>query len=114
MPNFEIKDVILENKYVPSPYTSKVIANKISKSIEAWNLGHRITSITTDNGLNMVVAFLLLNQKDRCDEIKHLPCIAYTLQLAIRKGLASAEILVVHTRRLIQFFQSPKQIEKLE
>ncbi|CAG8521624.1 8479_t:CDS:2, partial [Scutellospora calospora] len=82
MPNFKIKDVILENKYVPSS--------------------------------NTIIAFSLLNQKDRCDKIKRLSCIAYTLQLAIRKGLVLAKILVVYTRKLIQFFQSPKQIERLE
>ncbi|CAG8771189.1 17778_t:CDS:2, partial [Cetraspora pellucida] len=72
---------------------SKVIADELHKYIKAWNLEHHITSITTDNGKNMVSAFPLLNQKDRCRRIKHLSCIAHTLQLAIRKGLAPAEVL---------------------
>ncbi|CAG8781837.1 21186_t:CDS:2, partial [Cetraspora pellucida] len=94
MSNFKIKDVILENKYIPSPHSSKVIANELYKCIKAWNLGHYIVSIITDNGSNIVTTFSLLNQKNGCNKIKCLSCTAYTLQLAIRKGLAPAEILV--------------------
>ncbi|CAG8754527.1 5327_t:CDS:2, partial [Ambispora leptoticha] len=46
-------NIMLENKYVPSPHSSRIIADKIYKYIEAWNLRHHITSITTDNGSNM-------------------------------------------------------------
>ncbi|CAG8488560.1 1917_t:CDS:2 [Scutellospora calospora] len=114
IPNLEIKDVILENKYVPAPHSSKVIADELYQCINSWNLENCITSITTDNRRNIVAAFPLLNQKDGCKNIKCLSCAAHTLQLAIRKGLAPAEILVARTRRLIQFFQYQKQIERLE
>ncbi|GET63682.1 zinc finger BED domain-containing protein RICESLEEPER 2-like [Rhizophagus irregularis DAOM 181602=DAOM 197198] len=50
---FEIKDTMLENKYVPSPHTSNIIANELHKCIETWNLGNQVTSITMDNGSNM-------------------------------------------------------------
>ncbi|PKY62085.1 hypothetical protein RhiirA4_487963 [Rhizophagus irregularis] len=71
----------------PFPHISNIIANKLHKCIEAWNLGNQVTSITTDNESNM---------------------------LAIGKGLAPAEILVAHARRLINFFQYQKQVERLE
>ncbi|EXX73828.1 hypothetical protein RirG_056860 [Rhizophagus irregularis DAOM 197198w] len=44
---------MLENKYVPSPHTSNIIANELHKCIETWNLGNQVTSITMDNGSNM-------------------------------------------------------------
>jgi hypothetical protein len=112
--NFEIKDTMLENKYVSSPHTSDIIANELHECIEAWNLGNQVTSITTDNGSNMVAIFPLLNQKNGCENIQRLPCTAHTLQLAIGKGLAPAEILVARARRLINFFQYQKQVERLE
>ncbi|CAG8529752.1 10641_t:CDS:2, partial [Cetraspora pellucida] len=93
MPNFKIKDIMLENKYVPLPYSSKVIVDELHKCIKSWKLEDHITSITTDNGTNMVSTFPLLNQKDGCERIKRLPCMAHTLQLAVGKGLAPAEIL---------------------
>ncbi|CAG8497805.1 299_t:CDS:2, partial [Racocetra persica] len=78
------------------------------------NLKNHIILITTDSRANMVSTFPLLNQKDGCEKIKRLPCVAHTIQLAIRKGLASAEILVVHVKRIIHFFQTQKQLERLK
>ncbi|CAG8538746.1 1886_t:CDS:1 [Ambispora leptoticha] len=93
--NFEIKDVMLENKYIPSSHASRVITDEVYKYIEAWNLKYYIISISTNNESNMVVTFLLLNQKDEYDKIKHLLYTAHTFQLVIGKGLTPAEILVV-------------------
>ena len=82
-PNFEIKDVMLEINYVPSPHSSKVVANELYKCIRNWDLEHHVTSITTDNGSNMVSMLPLLNQKRGCENIQRLPCTAHTIQLAI-------------------------------
>ncbi|GBC41300.2 zinc finger BED domain-containing protein 1-like [Rhizophagus irregularis DAOM 181602=DAOM 197198] len=112
--NFEIKDTMLENKYVSSPHTSEIIANELHQCIETWNLENHVTSITTDNGSNMVAIFPFLNQKNGCENIQRLPYTVHTLQLAIGKGLASVEILVARARRLINFFQYQKQVERLE
>ena len=68
-PNFEIKDVMLENKYVPSPHTSETIANELHECIKSWNLEDRVTSITSDNSRNMVATFPFLNQKNGCKDI---------------------------------------------
>ncbi|CAG8533804.1 16006_t:CDS:2 [Cetraspora pellucida] len=89
--NFEIKDVMLKNKYVPSPHTSKVIVNELYKFIEFWDLKNHITSITTNSSSNMISAFSLLNQKEGYEKIKCLSYIAHIIQLAIRKELAPAE-----------------------
>jgi hypothetical protein len=62
----------------------------------------------------MKAAFPILTQKDQCEAIQRLPCVAYTLQLAIGKGLAPVEILAAHTKRIINFFSTQKQIERLE
>jgi zinc finger BED domain-containing protein 1 (E3 SUMO-protein ligase ZBED1) len=113
-PNFEIKDVMLEINYVPSPHSSEVVANELYKCIKNWNLESRVISITTDNGSNMVSMFPLLNRKSGCENIQRLPCTAHTIQLAIGKGLAPAEILVARAKRLIRFFQYQKQVERLE
>jgi hypothetical protein len=77
-PNFEIKDMMLEIKYTPSPHSGEVIANKLYKYISDWNLEQRVISITTDNGSNVVSILHILNQKSRCESIQRLPCIAHT------------------------------------
>ncbi|CAG8805200.1 31010_t:CDS:2, partial [Racocetra persica] len=86
-PTFEIKNIILENKYIPSLHSSRTISEELYKCIETWNLEDHIISITTNNRHN---------------------------KLAIGNRLAPAEILVACTKRLIQFFQYQKQIERLE
>ncbi|CAG8593577.1 9035_t:CDS:2 [Scutellospora calospora] len=98
MPNFKIKDVILENKYVPSLHNNQVIADELYKCIKAWNLKYHITSITTNNSKNMVLAFLVLNQKEKYKRIKHFSCTTHTLQLVIRKELAPAKMLFACTK----------------
>ena len=38
--------------------------------------------------------------------IKWQPCAAYTLQLVIGKGLSSIKLLILRTKRLIDFFKT--------
>jgi len=45
--------------------------------------------------------------------VTRLPCTAHTLQLVVGKGLMPAETLVARAKRLMLFFTSPKQTEKL-
>src|SRR3989337_3268527 len=72
-PNFEIKDVMLNIEYVPAPHTAEIIANSLYKCILNWNLKDRVTSITIDNGANMVAAVHLLKEKPGCIDIQHMP-----------------------------------------
>ena len=113
-PDFKVKDVMLEIKYAPSPHTADVVAELLYECISNWDLDGRVTAIVTDNGSNMKAAFPILVKKDRCEEIQRLPCVAHTLQLAIGKGLAPVEILAARAKRIINFFSTQKQIERLE
>jgi hypothetical protein len=47
------------------------------------------------------------------EDIIRLPCTAHTLQLVVGKGLMLAEALVARAKRLMLFFTSPKQMDKL-
>ena len=58
----------------------------------------------------MVKAGKLLKNSDN---ITHFSCAAHILQLVVGKGLLSAERLIARAKRLINFFTSPKQTEKL-
>lgn len=105
--DFEIMDVLLEISYFPAPHTAYAISDVIKKAIRKWEIESLIISITTDNGANMVAAIRNLRS------IKRLSCAAHTLQLAINKGLKLVEDLVSRVRRLINFFTTQKQIERL-
>ncbi|EXX50591.1 hypothetical protein RirG_269370 [Rhizophagus irregularis DAOM 197198w] len=86
---------------------------KIKDIISDWKLEDRISSITTDNGANMVASIPFLKIKPGCSDILRLPCTAHTLQLAIIKRLAPVEVLVARVRRLVRFFVTQKQVERL-
>lgn len=105
--DFEIMDVLLEISYFPSPHTAYAISDFIKKAIRKWEIESHVISVTTDNGANMVAAIRNLRP------IKRLSCAAHTLQLAINKGLKLVENLVLHVKRLINFFSTQKQIERL-
>src|SRR2546429_4165428 len=62
---------------------------------------------TTDNASNMKKC---LNQ---ISWLQRLLCTAHTIQLVVGKGLLNAEILIARAKRLINFFTSPKQNERL-
>jgi len=68
--------------------------------------------ITTDSGSNMKKAIKEMNSV--ASNIKWQPCAAHTLQLVIGKGLNLIKLLVLRTKRLIDFFLRPKQSERLE
>ena len=73
----------------------------------------KITSITTDNGSNMVLGSRLLKNSLN---IERISCAAHTLQLCVKKALNcddNIKALVLRARRLVLFFNSPKQLEAL-
>ena len=48
------------------------------------------------------------------NELIRIPCTAHTLQLVVEKGLLPAEVLIARAKRLINFFMTPKQTERLQ
>ncbi|GES91520.1 zinc finger BED domain-containing protein 4-like [Rhizophagus clarus] len=84
------------------------IARTIMNLIFEWGLEKKFICITTDNGSNMVAASRLLPNTFR------IPCAARTLNLVVNKGLIPVEILIARAKRLINFFMSPKQNERLK
>lgn len=104
---FKLNEVTLAMCYVPYPHDSKTIAMVLEEVIKDWELSNKVDHITSDNAANMIKAVNIMKNIDR------IPCAAHTLQLAIGKGLKPAEILVIRTKRLINFLLSPKQTERL-
>jgi hypothetical protein len=107
---FELHEAILAVKYLKYPHTGDIIAECLNQIIHEWNLDGKVFTITTDNGSNMVKTGKLLKNHNN---ITRFPCAAHTLQLAVGKGLLPAERLVARAKRLINFFTTPKQSERL-
>lgn len=107
-PDFILKEVTLAIEHVRYPHTAEHIAECFENILKQWKIRHITTTITTDNGSNMKKSVKLL------DGINWMGCFAHTLQLVIGKGLYVAKTLILRVKRLIDFFMTPKQSERLE
>ncbi|RIA83028.1 hypothetical protein C1645_834452 [Glomus cerebriforme] len=76
--------ITLAIQYMQYPHTGDAIQEVLEKVIYEWEL-----------------------------QDKRLPCTAHTIQLVVGKGLLTAEVLIARAKRLINFFTSPKQNERL-
>src|SRR6266536_2071618 len=92
---------------MPYPHTGNAIQKVLEEIIIEWKLQKKAFFCTTDNASNMKKC---LNQ---ISWLQRLSCTAHTIQLIVGKGLLTAEILVARAKRLINFFTSPKQNERL-
>ena len=110
--NFKIHEIILTIEYVRYPHTAQNISDTLLALLDKWDLREKVHMITTENGANMKKAIKNMNIVSK--NIKWQPCTAHTLQLVIGKGLNVVKLLVLRTKRLIDFFLRPKQSERLE
>ena len=106
--DFILKEVTLTVQYVRYPHTAENIAECIENILKQWKIRHLTTTITTDNAANMKKCVKLL------DGVSWVGCFSHTLQLVVGKGLFVARKLILRVKRLIDFFMTSKQSERLE
>jgi hypothetical protein len=103
---WNMQEATLAVTYLPYPHTAMAISDALKEIMSFWQIHDKVHIITTDNGRNMLSACELLSQK-------RLSCTAHTLNLVVQKGLLPAEHLIARVKRIIQFFSTPKQGERL-
>ena len=94
--------------YIRYPHTAEHITESLEETLEDWKLCEKVFVITTDNAANMKKAVSNMNA------IEWQECDAHTLQLIIGKVLVPVKVLIKRAKRLIKFFMSSKQSERLE
>ena len=102
-----MKEITLAIRYIPYPHTGSNIQQVLEEVIFEWKLQQKAFFCNTDNASNMKKCF------NQISWLQRLSCTAHTIQLVVGKGLLSAEILIARAKRLINFFTSPKQNERL-
>ena len=103
---FHLNEAVLALSRLPYPHTGQAIADRIKRIGEFWSITHKIFTITTDGGSNMKSACTKLH-------VKQVLCSAHTLNLIVKKALLPAGHLIARVKRLIKFFTTPKQGERL-
>ena len=102
---FTLHEITLTVNYVRYPHTAEHITESLEEILEDWKLREKVFVITTDNAANMKKAVSNMNA------IQWQGCDAHTI---IGKGLVPVKVLVKRVKRLIEFFMSSKQSERLE
>lgn len=107
---FKLNEHLITISNLEHPHTYLTISSAIEFQLRKWNLTNKVVAITTDNAKNMVKAIDYLNG------INHIRCSAHTIQLVIGKGLNvnQMKIFIGRVKKLINFFISSKQSERLE
>ena len=65
---------------------------------EEWDISSKVFRATTDNGQNIVTAIELLS-------LEHFPCLAHTLQLAIKKvyAISKVHMIIARCKKLVDY-----------
>ncbi|XP_065096779.1 E3 SUMO-protein ligase ZBED1-like [Paramisgurnus dabryanus] len=78
---WELENFVLCTKKLRGSHTAAHVAESISNTLEEWNISREaVIAVATDNAQNYVKAIRDLS-------LLHVPCLAHTLNLAVRKGL---------------------------
>jgi len=111
--DFNPKEAFLTLQHVYYPHTSEVIRDKLMEIMVNWNISDKVTFITTDNAASMIKSIRLLGS---ITNVERISCAAHTLQLVIGKALTcntNIQIFILRAKRLVHFFNIPKQLEHL-
>ncbi|KAK7176491.1 hypothetical protein R3I93_000658 [Phoxinus phoxinus] len=81
--DWELKDVILKTAEAQKSHTAENVTECISNILGEYSVSREsVLSITTDNAANYI------NAVERHLQAVNVPCMAHTINLAVRKGLA--------------------------
>ncbi|GET04540.1 zinc finger BED domain-containing protein 4-like [Rhizophagus clarus] len=92
--------------------TSDHVGNTLLAVLDEWEL--RDKTLIAFRILESLSIVIIKDLELAADNIMWQPCTAHTLQLVVGKGLAPIKLIVGRAKRLIDFFMSPKQSERLE
>jgi len=108
---WELCSRVLDTVNVDKDHTAENLAGELNRIATEWEIGGKISCITTDNASNIVAAANLLRWR-------HLPCFAHTLNLIVRDSLQADSELVSRLQEKCKeitsaFRRSTKATEKL-
>src|SRR6266498_4418986 len=101
-------DILICVESINYLHTGNNIHQTIITKLELFGLENKVKAAVTDNGSNMVKAIR------EWDDVDYILCSAHTLQLCVIKGLEKAKSFTKRFKKLIEFFNSLKQNERLE
>ncbi|CAG8787318.1 9187_t:CDS:2, partial [Racocetra persica] len=104
----QLKDLIAKNYKMPYPHTGHIIQEYLEQKINKFRLQNKVTCIISDNGSNMKKAIELYL------DLQRILCAAHTMQLSVNQGLCQIKSYTKKIKKLVKFFNSSKQSERLD
>src|ERR1044071_3495034 len=106
--DMKLCDILVCVEQISYSHTGDNIHNTIQNKLKVLGLEKKVNIAITDNGSNMVKAIR------EWDGVDRVACSTHTLQLCVYKGLKQIKPYLNKYSKLNQFFESPKQMERLE
>lgn len=97
---WELKSFVLNTIRIRNSHTGENIKSEIETALDKWGIKHKVSTLVTDNGANIVSAAELLH-------VRHVPCFAHTLNLIVKDSLKmSAEVteLIKRVKAIVSHF----------
>ena len=108
--NFQLRHICIEViPFEEVSHTGANISQFLTKTLQSWNLLHKLVAVIHDNGRNVVNAMNLGN-------FPHLSCLAHTFQLVVKDGVLSSkniQNLIALCRKLVGSFKHSSKSTKI-
>ncbi|KAK6191169.1 hypothetical protein SNE40_002908 [Patella caerulea] len=109
--DFQIMNYVLQTRELPGSHTAEHLNEALKVCFREWDI--EPSFIVTDNASNIVKAVNLLglhtdSSEESLSQFKNVPCMAHTLNLAVKSGLKSCKqvnVVLTRCRQLIAHFK---------
>ncbi|KAK3017309.1 hypothetical protein RJ639_006908, partial [Escallonia herrerae] len=98
---------------VPPPYTSLVICEAITKCLDDWGIGNKVSTMTFDNATNnnAVIKYLkedisLKRSLLFAGKIFHVRCCAHIINLMVQDGLSEVKHVIENVRESVKYINA--------
>jgi len=117
--NWKMQRILLDIIPLHERHTGKNLAAAFLETIEYYDIGSRILTVTTDNASNMVVfgseLAKVLAEKYNNYEFTHLRCAAHILNLVVKEGMQRATPSITKIRNFASHIRkSQPALEELK
>ena len=89
-----MKLYVLATYQVDVSHTAENVAKELKKVASEWKITEKVVYVTTDNASNMVAGVRLTGWK-------HLPCLAYTLNLIVCEAIKKDEACLLFKKNVV-------------
>ena len=97
--DWKMKSVCLQTRHHPESHTAQNLKEMLLEAFSEWKLDQKYITGVVDNARNIVNAWQLMDKP-------HMLCLGHTLNLAVKKGLATEGIggVLTKCRKLVTHF----------